>query len=105
MSWLAFIKISVSLTFLLQLNSCTVVYKRKKIVQHGDLMIGALIPVHEQPSYRENDQISISRRKCGNIRDQYGIQRVEALLYMLDIINNKNVTKLLPGIQLGLEIR
>ena len=42
---------------------------------------------------------------CGIIRDQYGVQRVEALLYMLDKINNKKVSKLLPGIRLGLEIR
>jgi metabotropic glutamate receptor 1 len=80
------------------------VYKRKKIVQHGDLMIGALVPVHEQPSFRDDDKSS-SKRKCGIIRDQYGVQRVEALLYMLDKINDKNQTSLLPGIKLGLEIR
>lgn len=34
-----------------------------------------------------------------------GIQRVEALLYMLDKINNKNITRLLPGIKLGIDIR
>lgn len=78
-------------------------YKRKKIVRQGDLMIGALLPVHEQPTYIENQ--TSSRRICGVIRDQYGIQRVEALLYMLDKINDKNKTNLLPGIKLGLEIR
>jgi metabotropic glutamate receptor 1 len=80
------------------------VYKRKKIVQQGDLMIGALVPVHEQPSFKDDDKSS-SKRKCGIIRDQYGVQRVEALLYMLDKINDKNQTSLLPGIKLGLEIR
>lgn len=79
-------------------------YNRKKIVIQGDLMIGALLPVHEQPSYKETEQAS-SRRVCGVIRDQYGVQRVEALMYMLDQINNKNITKLLPGVNLGLEIR
>lgn len=52
---------------------CLSVYKRKKIVVHGDLMIGALLPVHEQPSYDNNeDHENGSRRKCGIIRDQYG---------------------------------
>lgn len=75
--------------------------KRKKIIQHGDLMIGVLLPVHEQPSY--DDSVKISKSKCGLIRDQYGIQRVEALLFMLDKINNE--LNLLPGIKLGVEIR
>lgn len=84
----------------------TALYKRKKIVQDGDLMIGALIPVHEQPSFNDNEEVKVgSKRKCGVIRDQYGVQRVEALLYILDKINNKNITKILPGIKLGLEIR
>lgn len=77
------------------------VYKRKKIIQHGDLMIGVLLPVHEQPSY--DDSLINPKPKCGLIRDQYGIQRVEALLFMLDKINNE--LNLLPGIKLGVEIR
>lgn len=88
-------------------------YKRKKIVYHGDIMIGALLPVHEQPSHSSSlttasttlGSVSQSRRVCGVIRDQYGVQRVEALLYMLDKINNKKESKILPGIRLGLEIR
>ena len=71
--------------------------KRKITFVSGDLMIGALLPVHEQP----NDEGS--KRKCGAIRDQYGVQRVEALLYMLDKINNRS--NILPGIKLGIEIR
>ena len=82
------------------------ILKRKRIVLYGDLMIGALVPVHEQPSFKDNEDLSHGqRRKCGVIRDQYGVQRVEALLYILDKINNKNITNLLPGIKLGLEIR
>lgn len=88
-------------------------YKRKKIVYQGDIMIGALLPVHEQPSHltpfstvpTRTGSVSQSRRVCGVIRDQYGVQRVEALLYTLDKINNKGQNKLLPGIKLGLEIR
>ena len=71
---------------------------RQKLVEHGDFMIGALVPVHEQPSLG-------SKGICGNIRDQYGVQRVEALLYMLDKINDKSRTHLLRGVKLGLDIR
>lgn len=101
---------------------CSIHYKRKKIVYHGDIMIGALLPVHEQPSHttdtayesgslggHSQQHSSIvaqsARRICGVIRDQYGVQRVEALLYTLDKINNKNLSRILPGIRLGLEIR
>lgn len=51
---------------------CLNTYKRKKIVVQGDLMIGALIPVHEQPSYMNDEIDNGSKRKCGIIRDQYG---------------------------------
>jgi len=84
-------------------NLSATLHERKKLIEYGDLMIGALLPVHEQPSYNE-EQVG-PRRKCGIIRDQYGVQRVEALLFMLDIINNKSITNLLPGVKLGLEIR
>ena len=70
-------------------------------MQKGDFTIGALIPVHEQPEFTTG----AGRKKCGMIRDQYGVQRVEALLYMLDKINDKSKTNLLPGVKLGLEIR
>nr|QVK45748.1 G protein-coupled receptor [Proales similis] len=73
---------------------------RKKLVVPGDLMIGALLPVHEQPSYSERPN---GPRECGVIRDQYGVQRVEALLYMLDKINKDE--SFLPGVRIGLEIR
>ncbi len=48
------------------------------------------------------------KQKCGRIRDQYGIQRVEALLFVLDRINEineKTNTNMLNNITLGLEIR
>ena len=97
-------KLLIILALIVNLNQCAIV-KRKKIIEHGDLIIGALIPVHEQPSYKDEELQFGSKRKCGIIRDQYGVQRVEALLYLLDKINNKTITKLLPGVKLGLEIR
>ena len=90
------------IVFVLIQTVSTMNVRRQKIVVPGDLMIGALIPVHEQPSYTENTN---PKQRCGKIRDQYGVQRVEALLYLLDKLNNKNVTKILPGITLGIDIR
>ncbi|XP_069788340.1 metabotropic glutamate receptor 1-like isoform X2 [Narcine bancroftii] len=64
----------------------------------GDVIIGALFSVHHQPTAEK-----VPERKCGEIREQYGIQRVEAMFHTLDKINaNRN---LLPNITLGCEIR
>ena len=90
-------KFTLLILFSLIAKSTQVDIKRRKVEQDGDFMIGALVPVHEQPAP--------GTKRCGGIRDQYGVQRVEALLYMLDKINNKTKTNLLHGVKLGLEIR
>ncbi|MCJ8736786.1 hypothetical protein PDJAM_G00016370 [Pangasius djambal] len=64
----------------------------------GDIIIGALFSVHHQPS-AEN----VAERTCGEVREQYGIQRVEAMFHTLDRINGD--PNLLPNITLGCEIR
>ncbi|KAG1926929.1 metabotropic glutamate receptor 1b isoform X2 [Pimephales promelas] len=64
----------------------------------GDIIIGALFSVHHQPAAEK-----VSERKCGEIREQYGIQRVEAMFHTLDRINADPY--LLPNITLGCEIR
>nr|XP_032832666.1 metabotropic glutamate receptor 5-like [Petromyzon marinus] len=64
----------------------------------GDIIIGALFSVHHQPPADK-----VSERKCGEIREQYGIQRVEAMFHTLERINADPA--LLPGISLGCEIR
>ncbi|XP_004628649.1 metabotropic glutamate receptor 1 [Octodon degus] len=64
----------------------------------GDVIIGALFSVHHQPPAEK-----VPERKCGEIREQYGIQRVEAMFHTLDKINADPI--LLPNITLGSEIR
>ncbi|XP_031437868.2 metabotropic glutamate receptor 1 isoform X2 [Clupea harengus] len=64
----------------------------------GDVIIGALFSVHHQPSAD-----AVAERQCGEVREQYGIQRVEAMFHALDRINADPA--LLPNITLGCEIR
>ncbi|KAG0416678.1 hypothetical protein HPB47_006215 [Ixodes persulcatus] len=64
----------------------------------GDFIIGALFPVHQSP-----DAKNAQTRTCGEVREHYGIQRVEASLQTIDDINRSDT--LLPNVTLGIEIR
>lgn len=57
--------------------------QRKSALIGGDLMIGALFPIHQAPSQTKLK----SPLTCGAIREQYGIQRVEAALRTVEEIN------------------
>uniref|UniRef100_A0A671VD17 Metabotropic glutamate receptor 5 n=1 Tax=Sparus aurata TaxID=8175 RepID=A0A671VD17_SPAAU len=72
----------------------------RRVVAHipGDIIIGALFSVHHQPPADK-----VHERKCGAVREQYGIQRVEAMMHTLDRINTDQ--NILPNISLGCEIR
>jgi hypothetical protein len=58
--------------------------------RRGDVTLGGLFPVHEYGSPRE---------PCGAISEFRGIQRLEAMLFAIEQINNDK--QLLPGIELG----
>lgn len=64
----------------------------------GDLVIGALFPMHHAPTLSQ-----AHTRRCNEIREQYGIHRVEAAFMTIDQINSDD--KILPNITLGLEVR
>uniref|UniRef100_A0A8C7Y4M9 Receptor ligand binding region domain-containing protein n=1 Tax=Oryzias sinensis TaxID=183150 RepID=A0A8C7Y4M9_9TELE len=72
----------------------------RRVLAHipGDIIIGALFSVHHQPPADK-----VHERKCGAVREQYGIQRVEAMMHTLDRINADST--ILPNITLGCEIR
>lgn len=66
----------------------------KKIQTDGDVIFGGLFPMHESghpPS------------PCGPIKKEKGIQRVEAMLYAVDLINNDPAV--LPNLTVGVEIK
>ena len=66
----------------------------------GDLVIGGLFPIHEKGSLNVGSSVE---ERCGLINEDRGIQRVEAMLFAIDRINNDS--SLLPGIKLGASIR
>ncbi|GAU93679.1 hypothetical protein RvY_05578 [Ramazzottius varieornatus] len=57
----------------------------------GDIILGGIFPLHEKVEY-----------SCGPIRFDRGIQRAEAMLFALDLVNND--PKILPGIKLGAKL-
>ena len=87
-----------------------------------DMYIGGLFPVHAPKYMRQTaenvtntninnnstsiplrlDKIYLNDISCGEIKKERGIQRLEAMLFAIDLINNS--TKLLPNIRLGAKI-
>ncbi|XP_053982400.1 metabotropic glutamate receptor 8-like [Hylaeus volcanicus] len=59
----------------------------------GDVILGGIFPMHEQVSG------SIGQSPCGAVKEEKGMQRLEAMLYVLDEINADN--DLLPNTTLG----
>ena len=72
--------------------------KRRVAKIDGDINLGALFPVHRQPSLR-SDYV----RQCGEIWEQYGMHRIEVFLRTLDAINAND--DILPNVTLGCDIR
>lgn len=65
---------------------------RKVIRLHGDIILGGIFPMHEQISGNPD-------YPCGAVKEEKGVQRLEAMLYAIDEINNN--PDLLPNVSLG----
>lgn len=59
----------------------------------GDIVLGGIFPMHEH-------NINNPVYPCGDVKEEKGIQRLEAMMFALDLIN-KNDPDLLPNITLG----
>ncbi|XP_031617628.1 metabotropic glutamate receptor 8-like, partial [Contarinia nasturtii] len=59
----------------------------------GDIILGGIFPMHEH-------NINNPEYPCGMVKEEKGIQRLEAMMYALDKIN-KNDNDLLPNVTLG----
>ena len=64
--------------------------------ENKDFVLGGLFPIH-------SDDATSGGGRCGEVRLERGLERMEAMLYALDRIN-ANLT-LLPGLELGYDIR
>lgn len=65
---------------------------RKLLRINGDIILGGIFPMHEQISGRSDSP-------CGAVKEEKGMQRLEAMLYAMDDINND--PDLLPNVTLG----
>lgn len=65
---------------------------RKLLRFPGDIILGGIFPMHEQVSGR-------NYFPCGAVKEEKGVQRLEAMLYAIDKINAD--PNLLPNVTLG----
>ncbi|CAG9531572.1 unnamed protein product, partial [Cercopithifilaria johnstoni] len=65
----------------------------RQVFLKGDIMLGGLFPVHEA---------GLNGSECGVLKAAQGVQRLQAMIYALDLVNNDET--ILPGIVLGAQI-
>ncbi|XP_046405665.1 metabotropic glutamate receptor 6 [Ischnura elegans] len=61
----------------------------------GDIILGGIFPMHEAVGGRGEE----AGGPCGAVKEEKGVQRLEAMLYAVDEINED--AELLPGVSLG----
>lgn len=80
------------LTFSTNINSCFGTEKEKLLID-GKIIFGGLFPMHEKQQGED---------RCGKIKKEKGIQRLEAMLFAVKRINDD--IDILPGIPIGVHI-
>lgn len=82
-------KVMIGLTLMSQvIAQFPQIQSGKRIRINGDLILGGIFPMHEQ-----------SNGKCGAVKEEKGVQRLEAMLYAMDKINKD--PDILPNVTLG----
>lgn len=71
---------------------CALEAERKLLRINGDIILGGIFPMHEQISGNPDFP-------CGAVKEEKGMQRLEAMLYAIDEINES--PDLLPNVTLG----
>ncbi|VDK51918.1 unnamed protein product [Gongylonema pulchrum] len=65
----------------------------RQVFLSGDIILGGLFPVHEAGR---------NGSECGILKAAQGVQRVQAMLYALEQVNNDDT--ILPGVVIGAQI-
>lgn len=65
----------------------------RQVFMKGDIILGGLFPVHEAGR---------TGSECGSLKPEQGIQRLQAMLYALEVINRDDMV--LPNIAVGAQI-
>ncbi|EJW87629.1 hypothetical protein WUBG_01459, partial [Wuchereria bancrofti] len=87
----SFVYLRLIFVILLTENS-SIIFGRQVFLK-GDIILGGLFPVHEA---------GLNGSECGVLKAAQGVQRLQAMLYALDLVNND--ATILPGIMLGAQI-
>lgn len=83
-----------------RLKRSTEVKAARNVRIDGDIMIGGLFPLHEANSIPWQNQSTPN--KCGKIKADQGVQRLQTMLFAVDRINNDPLV--LNGLKLGVHI-
>lgn len=81
------------LIFIILLAENSLVLFGRQVFLKGDIILGGLFPIHEA---------GFNGSECGVLKAAQGVQRLQAMLYALDSVNNDET--ILPGIVLGAQI-
>lgn len=93
------LKTAIDLMFPFQLSAAIAKKSRTRFFISGDIVLGALIPVHFSPNLAPHP----GNTSCRGVFHVRGFKGVEAMLYAVELINNDS--NLLPNLRLGVDIK
>lgn len=96
LSFIIYILLNYPVTSIHSINTVDNYSMNGKIIRTpGEFVLGGIFPMHEHRSSNRD-------YPCGAIKEEKGIQRLEAMFYAIDEINRDD--KLLPNITLGIVV-